>query len=262
MPRYGFDFGQPRQRDERRIRNYANEYAERLNRWHGTVNRAARAVRHARRARDAIHAFSRGFSVTTGGAAIGKAAQFISDYWSDSDSIHYSSDGSQALVQPTQPPPAQAGPQYKKHRPPKLNLQSTQRYRDWPGPDPSIPQFGRNWLYLSATRSTQRFTHPSLSANRKRVKFGSPRTRRKALKTIRRALRPFILKRRLAARHRQRRGAYYLATDLRQAARRVLDLQKKYIIAHRIYKPAIRKNLAAAKRALYIARRRYRNAFT
>lgn len=235
------------------------------------VQRGNNVLRNARRVRDGIHAASSAFAATTGGAAIG---QFLQSLSSDS-SVHWSdSDDASGLIRPSPTPPAQSGPQYKRHRPPRLDLTSTQRYRDHPTEDAQVRQFGRppNWLQLSLSqsqrtprRSSQSFNirfSPAPKPRRQHIRL-SQRTRVRHFNVLRRFVRPWLLRHRLSRRAAQPgRRLDYLRSALRQTSRRILDLRKKYILAHRIYKPEIRRSLAAAKRAQWLARRRFQNALS
>lgn len=168
---------------------------------------------------------------------------------------------------------------YKHSRPPALKLDSTQLYRSQPGTDPKKRTFAHPPWWTRATSGTPP-SHTSFHNNsnwdrtRSQGSTPSPWSRRNylnspswltpspnsALRHVRH-LKWFKTRLLLRARSRRRnRAKTYLGTALRQTSRRVLHLRKKYIVAHRSSKRRIRRALAKALRARYIARRRFRNA--
>lgn len=269
MPRYGFDFQAlpGHRRGQRRVFDYDRQAYVRVANSLGTINRVTRAARRARLARDGLYAAGRAF-LTAGAADIGRRAYNALTSDSSDPSVHWS-DSDTGFPGPSGPiPPPLTGPAYLQHRPTRLDLTSTQRYRDWPSTDPPARTFGAspNWLRYSSSTPLSGFsqfggslTQPSnsLSPRIRRLRARSPNQVARLENTLR------WFKTRLILRARSRRAGRSktrLASSLRQASRRVLHLRKKYIIVPARWKPRVRRALAKALRTRYIARRRFRNA--
>lgn len=269
MPRYGFDFGPLPGRRRRPPRSAAFHAAiASTGRSLSRIENLRNAARRSSLARTALTSAARAFGSSIAADVGRRAYNYLSS--SSDTSVHWSdSDTPGALIGPSRPIPApQAGPSYRNNRPPALNLNATQLYRDHPTVDPPVRIFGRppGWLYISNTPealSQPKYSPKGPKRKRRAPHFNtlSPRSRSRTRRRIRRFLKVAALKTTLSSRAaRPNRHLDYLRTSLRQIARAVLHLRKRYILAHSRDKPAIRRALARVKHSQWRAKRRYRHA--